>query len=108
MFCPLWRRDVSKVCHTCEWYVHLIGTNPQTEERIDDWGCSIGFMPTLQIETTQQQRQAGASSDKVANEVAKFHDTMSRSNAHNATLTLALLNGNSDPRMIESDDYHKG
>ncbi len=79
--CPLHRKDVSKVCHTCDWYTRLIGKHPQTNEQIDEWGCAIFFMPMLQIESSQQMRQAGASADKVATEVQRFHKSMADMNS---------------------------
>lgn len=40
--CPQFRKDVSKVCHTCEWYQNLKGEHPQKkDETIDQWGCSV-------------------------------------------------------------------
>lgn len=80
MKCPLWQKDMSTVCHTCEWWVQLRGKNPQTHKDIDHWGCAISWLPILMIENTQQARQAGASTDKVANEIAKFHATMYKQN----------------------------
>lgn len=55
----------------------LRGTNPQTGEPIpDEWNCSIAHQTKLLLENAQQSRQAGASSDKVANEIDKFHRSM--------------------------------
>jgi len=48
--CPLWRKGVEKVCHTCEWYERMVGTHPQSGEPIDKWGCAIRWMPILQVE----------------------------------------------------------
>ncbi len=74
--CPLHRKDVSKVCHTCEWYLLVRGSNPQTGDQIDEWGCAISFMPMMQLESSQQMRQAGASADKVATEVRSLHKSV--------------------------------
>jgi hypothetical protein len=67
MKCPLWRKPMKQVCHTCEWWTHLRGKHPQGEELIDNWGCAIAWLPILLIENSQQQRQTAASVDKVAN-----------------------------------------
>lgn len=98
-YCPLWRRDVSKVCHTCEWYIKLEGTHPQNGSRIDEWGCSIAFMPILQIESSQQSRQAGASADKVATEVRKFHQSMVGLN--NVMLAVANSKDNDQDNLLD-------
>lgn len=60
--CPLWKKDVSKVCHTCEWYEPIFGTHPQTGERIDKWMCA---MKALIITTIDAGKQAGATADAV-------------------------------------------
>jgi hypothetical protein len=66
MKCPLWRKPMKQVCHTCEWWQHLRGKHPQGEEILDQWGCAIAWMPMLMVENSQMQRQTGASVDKVA------------------------------------------
>lgn len=75
-FCPLWRRDVSKVCHTCEWFIHVRGKNPQSMDDIDHWGCAMSFMPLLMIENSQQQRQTGAAVESFRNEMVKANQQM--------------------------------
>jgi hypothetical protein len=54
--CPLHRKDMSKVCHTCPWWCRIIGKNPQTEEMLDDWNCAIGLLPMLLVENAQVSR----------------------------------------------------
>lgn len=70
--CPLWRKDVSKVCHTCEWYCLIKGKHPQTEEMIDQWGCSIRWMPMLQINTAQASHQGAKATESFRNEVVRM------------------------------------
>lgn len=38
--CPLWRKDVSKVCHTCELWDTIRVRNSETKEVYDHWGCT--------------------------------------------------------------------
>lgn len=73
MTCPFWRKDVSKVCHTCELYVMVRGQNPQGGE-IDHWHCSISWVPILTIENSQMQRQTAASVQSLRNEMATRQD----------------------------------
>lgn len=72
--CPLWRSDVSKVCHTCEWYTQIRGINPNTGGEIDHWGCAIAWQPLLTIENSQQQRQTGAAVENFRNEMVRAQD----------------------------------
>lgn len=55
----------------CAWFIQLQGKNPQTGQDIDDWGCSIAWLPILTIENSQQQRQTGAAVESFRNEMVK-------------------------------------
>lgn len=75
-YCPLWRSDVSKVCHTCDWYTQVRGKHPQSDEIIDHWGCAIAFMPLLMVENSQMQRQTGSAVESFRNEMVKANQQM--------------------------------
>jgi hypothetical protein len=57
----------------CRLWQHLAGKDPQSEKTIDNFDCSIAWLPVTTIETAQMSRQTSASVDKVANEVAIVH-----------------------------------
>lgn len=69
MLCPLYRRDVSKVCHTCEWYVQVKGQHPQSDEMIDNWGCAMAWMPVLMINTAKEVHQSASAMESFRNNV---------------------------------------
>jgi hypothetical protein len=71
--CPL---DGFKPCRQleCAWFMKVRGNNPNTGEEIDDYGCSIAWMPVLMIENSQQQRQTGAAIESFRNEMVKSND----------------------------------
>lgn len=73
MKCPLWRKPMKEVCHQCEWWVHVRGKHPQSEEIIDSWNCAITWLPVLMIENSQQQRQTGAAVESFRNEMVKLN-----------------------------------
>ncbi len=73
-FCPLWRKQRHKVCHTCAWYIQVQGKNPQTGQDVNEWNCSIAFMPILQIETTKSSRETTSETHELRNEVQKSND----------------------------------
>lgn len=58
------------VNHKCPKWMHVIGTNPQTGDSIDRFGCSDTFMPLLLIENSQQARQTGAAIESFRNVMA--------------------------------------
>lgn len=78
-FCPLIKKDC--VGLKCSWFTQVRGMNPNTGEMVDEWGCAVTWLPMLQIETSQQARQAGAAVESFRNEVVK-------SNAENQHLYL--------------------
>lgn len=65
-FCPLVNGECKKF--ECKFWVQLRGTNPQTGEEIDDYDCTISYLPTLILEAAQQARQAGAAVESFRNE----------------------------------------
>lgn len=71
--CPL---DGFNPCRQldCAWFMKVRGANPNTGEEIDDYGCSIAWMPLLMIENSQQQRQTGAAVESFRNEMVKAND----------------------------------
>ena len=59
----------------CAWFLKIQGTNPNTGEAVDEWGCSMAWMPVLLIENSQQQRQTGAAVEAFRNEMVKANET---------------------------------
>ena len=90
-YCPLWRKPRRKVCHTCAWYIQVLGKNPQTGQDISEWNCSIAFMPMLQIETTKSERETTATVQDLRNEVSKSND---------AGMASAILGINGQMQML--------
>lgn len=58
-----------QVLERCPLYIKLMGKDPQTGMPVEEWGCSIAWIPILLIETTQQTRQAGAAIESFRNEM---------------------------------------
>jgi len=68
-YCPLIKKDCIGL--KCSWYTQIRGTNPNTGQPVDEWGCAITWMPMLLIENSQQQRSTGAAVESFRNEVVK-------------------------------------
>lgn len=68
--CPL---DNFNPCRQldCAWFIQVRGTNPNTGKEVDEWACSMAWMPTLMIENSQQQRSTGAAVESFRNEMVK-------------------------------------
>jgi hypothetical protein len=60
--CPL----LNKKCieHDCDWFVHLIGKNPQTGANQDEWGCSIKWLPILLVENAAVTKNVSIALDR--------------------------------------------
>jgi len=71
--CPL---DNFNPCRQleCAWFMKITGKNPNTGADVDEWGCSMAWMPVLMIENSQQQRQTGAAVESFRNEMVKAND----------------------------------
>jgi len=75
--CPL---DNFNPCRQldCAWFLKIRGNNPNTGEEIDDYGCSMAWLPVLMIENSQQQRSTGAAVESFRNEMVKANDVGQR------------------------------
>lgn len=82
--CPL---DGFNPCRQleCAWFLKITGKNPNTGDDIDDWGCSMSWMPILLIENAQQQRSTGAA-------VESFRNEMVRANQLSQQIILTAVN----------------
>lgn len=72
--CPL---DNFNPCRQmdCAWFIQIRGNNPNTGQEVDEWACSMAWMPILMIENSQQQRSTGAAVESFRNEMVKANET---------------------------------
>jgi hypothetical protein len=75
--CPL---DGFKPCRQleCAWFIKIAGTNPNTGKEVEEWGCSMAWMPILMIENSQQQRSTSAAVESFRNEMVKNNEVGQR------------------------------
>lgn len=64
--------------YRCMWYTKIVGTDSNTGETHDDWSCAITWMPTLQIEMSNTNRQTGAAIESFRNETVKGQSTFNQ------------------------------
>ena len=67
--CPLLNKKCIK--HQCVWYNMLQGKNPQNGTNVQEWGCSIAWIPLLLVENTGKQVQTNAAVESFRNEMVK-------------------------------------
>ncbi len=72
--CPL---DNFNPCRQmdCAWFIQVRGINPNTGKEVDEWACSMAWMPILMIENSQQQRSTGAAVESFRNEMVKANES---------------------------------
>ena len=92
--CPL---DGFKPCRQleCAWFMKIRGNNPNTGEEVDEYGCSIAWLPMLMIENSQQQRSTGAAVESFRNEMVKANETSQH------VLMATLQHANPATKFIE-------
>ena len=71
--CPLNNFEPCKQLD-CAWFIKLRGVDPNTGKDVDDWGCSMSWMPVLLIENAQMSRQTGAAVESFRNEMVKANE----------------------------------
>jgi hypothetical protein len=75
-FCPLVQGPCKKL--ECTWFTQIRGTNPNSGEPVDEWGCAVTWLPVLLIENSQMQRQTGAAVESLRNESVKRADVTNK------------------------------
>lgn len=66
----------------CTWFTQIRGTNPNTGQEVDDWGCAIAWLPLLLIENAKVSRETGAAVESFRNEVVKAANPHPESAVH--------------------------
>lgn len=75
--CPL---DNFNPCRQleCAWFMKIKGKDPQSDKEVEEWGCSMAWLPILMIENSQQQRSTGAAVESFRNEMVKANEVGQR------------------------------
>jgi len=72
-WCPLIKKEC--VGLKCAWFIKIEGYDTNTGKRVDEWNCSMAFLPMLLIENSGQQRQTGAAVESFRNEMVKTNES---------------------------------
>jgi hypothetical protein len=85
------------------WFIKLAGANPNTGEMLDEFGCSMAWMPILMIENSQQQRSTAAAVESFRNEMVRA--TESNQQILHSAMKVVPVDEVKDPeiKVIESD-----
>ena len=72
--CPLLQKKCIK--HQCLWYNMLQGKHPQTGLDVQEWGCSIAWLPLLLVENSAKMTGVQAATESFRNEMVKGQNVM--------------------------------
>ena len=72
--CPLLNKKCIK--HQCLWYNMLQGKHPQTGLDVQEWGCSISWLPLLLVENSAKMTGVQAATESFRNEMVKGQNVM--------------------------------
>lgn len=75
--CPL---DSFNPCRElqCAWFLKVQGTHPNTGADIDEWGCSMSWMPVLMLASAREQKGTAAAVESFRNEMVKNNEVGQR------------------------------
>jgi hypothetical protein len=57
--------------HRCAWSVKIAGKNPNTGEEVNEWKCSMAWLPLLLIENTSKQIGTASAVESFRNAVVE-------------------------------------
>ena len=93
-WCPLVNGQCKKF--ECKWWIQIRGNNPQTGQEIDEWDCTVAFLPMLIIESSQQSRSTAAAVENFRNisteQNKKLHDNLLEAQKIVPAIVSAALN----------------
>lgn len=107
--CPLLNKKCIK--HQCIWYNMLQGKHPQTGLDVQEWGCSIAWIPLLLVENGKQTVGVQAATESFRNEMVKSQTAMNKLLQSNEsakslmenTVSIFELLGNHQKAIEEKD-----
>ncbi len=91
--CPLLNKKCIK--HQCVWYNMLQGKNPQTGLDVQEWGCSIAWLPLLLVENSKHQMGTTAATESFRNEMVQSNNIMTKVLAQSGDAKKAMATASS-------------
>ena len=102
--CPILNKECIGL--DCSWFVKIAGYDINTGKQIDDWNCTIAYLPMLLIENSGMQRQTGAAVESFRNEMVKANENNLAVLAASTGLKLPMFN-NGNSRLPNADNEIK-
>lgn len=91
--CPHFQKQMRHVCHTCNFWQHIKGHNPQTGEPLERWGCVIVHNFMLQLENNKVTYEQGAAIESLRNEMVEYQRIALRVQYRDDPIALKVIEG---------------
>ena len=72
--CPLNKFEPCKQLD-CAWFMQIRGLHPNTGEEVDEWGCSVAWLPVLLINNAKEQHSTAVAVESFRNEMVKSNES---------------------------------
>lgn len=66
-FCPFIKKDCIQM--QCALFTCIRGTDVNTGKELDEWGCAMGWLPMLLINSANESRKTCAATESFRNEM---------------------------------------
>ena len=96
--CPLLKKKCIK--HRCVWYNMLQGKHPQTGLDVQEWGCSIAWLPLLLVENSKNTMGVQAATESFRNEMVQSNNIMTKVLAQSGDAKKAMSTATSIFELI--------
>lgn len=112
--CPLLKKKCIK--HRCVWYNMLQGKDPQTGASIQEWGCSIAWLPLMLVEVSSKVQGTTAATESFRNEMVSANmanqqlqleqmtEAERQKHESNRVKTIFEMIGNHQRAIMEGDE----
>ena len=97
-FCPFIKKDCIGL--KCTMFIKMRGVNPNTGAEVDEWDCTLKWLPVLLIENAKEVRQGAAATESFRNEVIKAKQDDLRVEAARLASTPTFT------RLIDASNNH--
>lgn len=94
-FCPFVQGECLQT--KCALFSKIEGVDKNTGREVEEWGCSLAWIPMLLVENSSQQRQTGAAVESFRNEMVRANDKVMK-------LALGTVQESGPLRIVSGDD----
>lgn len=94
----------------CRFWIKLTGKHPQKDEFIDEYDCSIAWLPTLMVEQCKIENSTGAAIESMRNRTADVAGALTQMTSAINSKPVVMLSGPGtiDTTTVATEEGPKG